>query len=134
MNHLEKGLHAHFAQLQNAQAGGSAPNGTAPSSASQPSATESSIADAGSLGTPFARVNTVEPGSPAAEAGLKTGDLIRAFGGVHWLNHERLSKVAEAVQQNEGVCYAFLLVPNDPGSTKEKRKTQKKHKKGGEKY
>ncbi|EPS33171.1 hypothetical protein PDE_08133 [Penicillium oxalicum 114-2] len=102
MNHLEKGLHAHFAQLQNAQAGGSAPNGTAPSSASQPSATESSIADAGSLGTPFARVNTVEPGSPAAEAGLKTGDLIRAFGGVHWLNHERLSKVAEAVQQNEG--------------------------------
>jgi hypothetical protein len=98
MTHLEKGLHDHFARLQNAP--GATTNGTGVPS----SATDNSIADAGTLGTPFARVNSVEPGSPAHQAGLKTGDSIRGFGSVHWLNHERLSKVAETVQQNEGVC------------------------------
>ncbi|KAJ6157889.1 hypothetical protein N7470_005481 [Penicillium chermesinum] len=84
MTHLEKGLHAHFAQLQNTQ--GATTNGTTP----------------GAPGRPFAKVNTVEPGSPADQAGLKPGDLVRGFGNVHWLNHERLSKVAEVVRQNEG--------------------------------
>ena len=60
------------------------------------------------LETPFAKVNSVVPGSPADQAGLKAGDTIRSFGDVNWLNHERLSKVAEAVQQNEGVG-RFLL-------------------------
>lgn len=101
MTHLEKGLHDHFARLQSAA--GATTNGTSVPSSAPPSATDSSIADAGTLGTPFARVNSVESGSPAHQAGLKAGDLIRGFGTVHWLNHERLSKVAEAVQQNEGV-------------------------------
>jgi 26S proteasome non-ATPase regulatory subunit 9 len=83
MEHLEKGIHAHFASLQNT-----------PDARPTASATP---------GTAFAKVNTVVPGSPADQAGLKAGDVIRSFGNVNWLNHERLSKVAETVQQNEGV-------------------------------
>lgn len=109
MKYLEKGLHAHFAQLQ-AQAVTATANGTTVSSVPSTSAADNGISDATAHGTPFARVNSVEPRSPAEQAGLKTGDLIRGFGAVHWLNHERLSKVAETVQQHEGVrCCARVL-------------------------
>lgn len=40
------------------------------------------------------------PGSPADSAGLKTGDKILKFGDVNWMNHEKLSKLAETVAQN----------------------------------
>lgn len=109
MNHLEKGLHEHFTRMQNT-AGATSANGNNGPSTVPASVADNSIADAALLGTPFARVNSVEQGSPADQAGLKMGDMIRGFGNVHWLNHERLSKVAEAVQQNDGVSRLFTCL------------------------
>jgi 26S proteasome non-ATPase regulatory subunit 9 len=102
MEHLEKGIHAHFANLQNTPDAGPTTNGTSAAPPTQPASQPAAIASA----TPeaaFAKVNSVVPGSPADQAGLKAGDVIRSFGNVNWLNHQRLSKVAETVQQNEGV-------------------------------
>lgn len=58
---------------------------------------------------PFAKIGTVVSGSPAEEAGLKVGDLIRTFGAVNGRNHEKLSKVAELVGRSEGVKIAHIL-------------------------
>lgn len=108
MKHLEKGLHEHFASLQRAQAAVAAGglNGTA---VQRSNLGENSLSDAEMIGTPFAKVNSVVPGSPADHAGLKAGDTIRSFGNVNWINHERLSKVAQTVQQNEGVSCRILF-------------------------
>jgi 26S proteasome non-ATPase regulatory subunit 9 len=108
MKHLEKGLHEHFASLQRAQAAVAAGgmNGTA---VQRSNLGENSLSDAEMIGTPFAKVNSVVPGSPADQAGLKAGDTIRSFGNVNWINHERLSKVAQTVQQNEGVSDRILF-------------------------
>lgn len=97
MQLIEKGVHAHFANLQNTQGAGPTTNGTNVPPAAQ------SMTNNTALGTPFAKVNSVVSGSPADQAGLKIGDAIRSFGNINWLNHERLSKVAQAVQENEGV-------------------------------
>lgn len=97
MQLLEKGVHAHFANLQNTQGAGPTTNGT------NVPAVVQSLTNNIALGTPFAKVNSVVSGSPADQAGLKVGDAIRGFGNINWLNHERLSKVAQVVQENEGV-------------------------------
>lgn len=93
MDKIEKGLHEHHANLQ-AEA------------AKNPSILEQeptpTTAPPPAPETPFARVNTVEPDSPANEAGLKPGDLITRFGTAIWSNHERLKKLSEVVQQNLG--------------------------------
>ncbi|KAE8147494.1 hypothetical protein BDV25DRAFT_160275 [Aspergillus avenaceus] len=102
MKHLETGVHAHFANLQRAQEPTSTINNTNGSVGASNSTTESSSSDTGMLSPPFAKVNSVAAGSPADQAGLRLGDTIRSFGSVNWINHERLSKVAELVQQNEG--------------------------------
>ncbi|EXJ92669.1 26S proteasome non-ATPase regulatory subunit 9 [Capronia epimyces CBS 606.96] len=96
MDKIEKGLHEHHAKYQASDAYKNSlaqpqPE-SAPSSSQTPAIPE----------TPFAKVSSVEPGSPANEAGLKAGDLIRRFGSVIWSNHERLRKVGEAVSQNLG--------------------------------
>ena len=52
---------------------------------------------------PFAKVNSVTPNSPAETAGMKPGDKVTRFGTANFANHERLSKVAQVVQQNENV-------------------------------
>jgi 26S proteasome non-ATPase regulatory subunit 9 len=58
---------------------------------------------------PFARVNSVTPRSPADLAGLKAGDRVVRFGTANWTNHERLSRVAVVVQENENVSFEFSL-------------------------
>ncbi|KAL1988324.1 hypothetical protein VTN96DRAFT_10007 [Rasamsonia emersonii] len=127
MKYLEKGLHAHFEALRQAQG---APTGdpaststTAPTSTSVPASAsaststsqpqitqETSTSQAGMVETPFARVNSVASGSPADRAGLKAGDTIRSFGGVNWVNHERLTKIGEVVQQNEGRAIVVKVI------------------------
>lgn len=97
MSKIELGLHEHHASYQASN----------PSPASGPSnevtSSASTVTDESLIETPFAKVNCVVSGSPAHEAGLKAGDQIRKFGNVTWLNHEKLSKVAETVQRNQGV-------------------------------
>ncbi len=99
MSRIEAGLHAHHAEARNhpAQQSGSA-------------SSQAPTAAAGSLEAPFAKVNSVVAGSPAEEAGLRAGDKIRRFGDVDWINHEKLSKVAETVQRNEGVSQSAVTL------------------------
>lgn len=54
-------------------------------------------------GPPFAKVDSLVPGSPADQADLMVGDLITNWAGVNWLNHENLTKIQKVVQKNEGV-------------------------------
>jgi 26S proteasome non-ATPase regulatory subunit 9 len=105
MSRIEKGLHAHHAhmaeQAQNSPA--AAAVAAQAQAALQPTPT--------ALEAPFAKVNSVVAGSPAESAGLRIGDTITEFGWVDWTNHERLSRVAEAVSQNEGVsAHASILL------------------------
>lgn len=94
MSRIEKGLHEHHARpAEQAQRD--------PDAARQ--ALDSFRAPPAALEAPFAKVNSVVADSPADAAGLKVGDTITKFGWVDWTNHERLSRVAEAVSQNEGV-------------------------------
>ena len=104
MSKIELGLHEHHAAYQ-------ASNPPTASDSSQETVrTGSAATDQGLIETPFAKVNSVVPGSPADDAGLKAGDRIRKFGDVNWLNHEKLSKVAETVQRNQGVGISLTLV------------------------
>ncbi|KAL2812498.1 hypothetical protein BJX63DRAFT_396484 [Aspergillus granulosus] len=115
MSSIEKGIHTHFAGLQ--RAADEAPaTATANLSVNQPSGTNTPSAGVSAL-TPFAKVNSIVSGSPADQAGLRTGDKIRSFGSVNWLNHERLSKVAEVVQRNEGRTIIVKITRNEAASS-----------------
>jgi len=94
MSRIEKGLHEHYARL--AEQAQNNPDGANQAQAALNPAPAP-------IEAPFARVNSVVAGSPADSAGLRMGDSITKFGWVDWTNHERLSRVAEAVSQNEGV-------------------------------
>ncbi|KAF2127907.1 26S proteasome non-ATPase-like protein regulatory subunit 9 [Dothidotthia symphoricarpi CBS 119687] len=94
MTRIEKGLHEHHARLaEQAQNGSATEFQTQTGHSAAPTALEA----------PFAKVNSVVAGSPADSAGLKVGDTITKFGWVDWTNHDRLTRVAEAVSQNEGI-------------------------------
>jgi 26S proteasome non-ATPase regulatory subunit 9 len=97
MSRIEKGLHEHHARL--------AAQANDPTAAQQ--TPQGLSASPAALEAPFAKVNSVVAGSPAETAGLRVGDSITKFGWVDWTNHERLSRVAEAVSQNEGVHGVF---------------------------
>ncbi len=99
MSRIEKHLHEHFASLDETDDIPTAsPGSHGPGPILQDSIPEI-------LDQPFAKVNSVSPGSPAEQAGLKAGDQIRNFGYVNHANHDNLRKVAECVQGNEGVSW-----------------------------
>ncbi|EON67179.1 hypothetical protein W97_06432 [Coniosporium apollinis CBS 100218] len=112
MNRIEAGLHAHHASA--AAANTSRPERQATTAGSNTSGREA-------LEAPFAKVNSVVPDSPADTAGLKAGDSVLRFGTATWMNHEKLSKVAEVVSQNEGRPISVKVSRRDPssGSTQE---------------
>ncbi|KAI9892065.1 MAG: putative 26S proteasome regulatory subunit [Vezdaea aestivalis] len=95
MSKIESGLHDHYASLNSQQE--SQQTASTSRLGNQRTTATSTLPD-----TPFAKINSVTPNSPADRAGLKQGDAIRNFGSVNWMNHERLSKVAEEVQRDEG--------------------------------
>ena len=99
MSKIEIGLHEHHAEYQAA---------IPPASSSTQAAGSSGTTAQGVLDTPFAKVNSIVDGSPADQARLKVGDKIRQFGNINFMNHEKLSKVAETVQRNQGVSTAIL--------------------------
>ena len=104
MSKIEASLHAHHAQALPAQN----------LSEGQAAGTSSTTTHLGLIETPFAKVNSVVAQSPAEDAGLRVGDRITRFGDVNWMNHDKLSKVAETVQRHEGVntpsCYLPMAI------------------------
>lgn len=91
---VEKRVHEHFANIEDS-------DNENTGETAKTSSTQDSIL--GVPPTPFAKVNSVMENSPAAQAGLRVGDLIRTFGYVNLSNHDSLRKVGECVQGNEGV-------------------------------
>ncbi|KAL4892723.1 hypothetical protein BDV59DRAFT_39514 [Aspergillus ambiguus] len=112
MKYVEKAVHAHFENVQRAQNTTRSGN-TNGLGGSSTNLNGSAASDVGILGPPFAKVNGVTEASPAHQAGLRPGDTIRVFGSVNWINHARLTKVAEVVQQNEGRALTVKIVRKD---------------------
>lgn len=98
MSKIEHGLHAYHASVQSSN---SLPISNSHLVHSIPSST--GAPNSNTYEVPFAKVTDVASNSPAEDAGLELGDKIRKFGTVNWMNHEKLSKVSETVQMNEGV-------------------------------
>ena len=111
MDKIEKGLHEHHAELQKS----GALEKPEPASAALAPAVQNPAAPE----TPFARVNSIEPGSPANEAGLKPGDKIRRFGTAIWSNHANLQKLGEVVQQNLGRPISVKVLREDANQAQE---------------
>lgn len=104
MQRIEAGLHAHHAEYRASSAVQSSSSSSQPTNASSslPSSFRTHPTQHDILETPFAKVHTVAADSPAEQAGLRPGDKLRRFGDVTWMNHEKLSKVAEVVQRSQG--------------------------------
>ncbi|MCJ1403706.1 GTP-binding nuclear protein gsp1/Ran [Xylographa trunciseda] len=109
MSQIEAGLHAHHASAAQLTATATSISATNLSRVSD-SSRNASMAVSEHIGVPFAKVNSVVTGSPADGAGLKAGDEITQFGNVDWMNHEKLAKVAETVQRNQGRSIVVKIV------------------------
>ncbi|XP_044514703.1 26S proteasome non-ATPase regulatory subunit 9 [Gracilinanus agilis] len=55
-----------------------------------------------SLPQPFAKVNSISPGSPASNSGLQVDDEIVEFGSVNTHNFQNLQNIGTVVQHSEG--------------------------------
>ncbi|KAM9329613.1 26S proteasome non-ATPase regulatory subunit 9 [Gastrophryne carolinensis] len=62
------------------------------------------------LPEPFARVDSVTPGSPASLSGLQVGDEIIAFGTVKSNNFQNLQNIATVVQHSEGKPLSVTVI------------------------
>ncbi|KAG6363212.1 hypothetical protein INS49_008308 [Diaporthe citri] len=124
MAKIEKHIHEHFASLAEGAADADADATPAAASSSADAGREPALRDyvPEQLGDPFAKINTVAPGSPAASAGLQPGDLIRNFGYVDAANHDQLKKVAECVQGNAG--QSVLVKISRPSAAPSQRELQ----------
>lgn len=111
MDRIEKGLHEYHAELQST---GALDKPEASAANTAPAVRSPEVPE-----TPFARVNSVESGSPANEAGLKVGDKIRRFGTAIWSNHANLRKVGEEVQQNLGRPIPVKVLREGAGAAQE---------------
>lgn len=102
MAKIEQGIHSYFAGMKDSDR-------NMPESLSrQPTAPSAEVeqmlqSQEDGIEVPFAKVNSVAAGSPAAEAGMKIGDKVCSFGEINWMNHDNLTKIGDVVQRNEGV-------------------------------
>ncbi|EMC98653.1 hypothetical protein BAUCODRAFT_66012 [Baudoinia panamericana UAMH 10762] len=101
MAKLETAVHKAFAEGKPLANGAASATRAPVTQNSISSGAGSSVLRSSVIEPPFARVNSVVPGSPADQAGLMSGDKVTSFGSINWTNHERLSRVAQVVQQNE---------------------------------
>ncbi|CAF9912934.1 MAG: putative 26S proteasome regulatory subunit [Heterodermia speciosa] len=120
MSRIETGLHAHHASIQ-ASALSAAPSSTSsvPGSSNQPTEGQANVIE-----TPFAKVNSVVEGSPAHTAGLRAGDRIRTFGAANWMNHEKLTKVADVVRRSEGRNVLVKIIRGEEPEQKQELRLQ----------
>lgn len=101
MSRIEKGLHEVHASYASNKVAGKLP--VSSSSYGQSVNEDNNSQNSNDIEPAFARISEVFRGAPAETAGLKAEDRITRFGNINWMNHEKLSKVAETVQRNEGV-------------------------------
>ncbi|KAF3490607.1 26S proteasome non-ATPase regulatory subunit 9 [Arthroderma uncinatum] len=95
---VEEGIAAYFASIKDTDGNASTPLAIRPPA---PAAGEVEGRTQGETdGIPFAKVNSVADGSPAAKAGLKAGDKVCNFGNITWANHENLTKIATVITNN----------------------------------
>lgn len=106
MEKLEKAVHEAFAAGKASEIAASSLQASAESRQGNgaPAVQASPVA----IEPPFAKVNTVVPNSPADEAGMQAGDRVTRFGAVNWTNHERLSRVAQEVQEGRTITVKVL--------------------------
>jgi len=108
---IEEGLHKHWASApKESETQTSTPTTTVTSAPPVAAQASTAVSSTAGIEAPFAKVNSVVPSSPADAAGLKAGDKITKFGYINWMNHEKLSKVAQVVQQNEGRDIAIKVL------------------------
>ena len=59
---------------------------------------------------PFAEIDEVAEGGPAAAAGIQRGDKLLRFGGLHAGNHDQLRALARLTQRSEGDVIPLLVL------------------------